>query len=177
MCQNHQKCLKQCLDQTPAINSGVEGERTQLEITMGPNSSRCSITLATYLATDWRCSWWCIHALFQDWFWISMCSAICANTQWSYNSSTAILFGLPCCMGYISVQFAYAYSNMLHEYNVDYVGRGGRKVMSSYQHSSAEQKSFFFLSSERLTFYQFKLSLSNVETWLWLLTPAKRRAR
>jgi len=67
-CQNHQKCLKQCLDQTPAINSGAERERTQLEATMGPNSSRCSITLAAYLATARQCSWWCTHASFQTGF-------------------------------------------------------------------------------------------------------------
>lgn len=53
--------------------------------------------LPTYLATDWRCSWCCIHASFQDWFWISMCGAICANTQWSCHSPAAILQGKSCC--------------------------------------------------------------------------------
>lgn len=105
----------------------------------GPNPSRCSITLATYFATDLECSWCCIYASFQGCFWVSVCTASCANSQRCYHSSTAIAVGMPYFMGCISVQyFLFA---LLHKQNVNHVVRTRQKITCSYQCSSSGKKS------------------------------------
>lgn len=155
MCQNHQKCLKQCLDQTPAINSGTERERNQLEITMGPNSSRCSITLATYLPCNrlevQSMLYTCIVSglLLNFHVWCHLCQhSVVLPLPCSHPARDVLLHGMFLCSLCLSTATCFTR-------NVDYVGKDRWKVMCSYQSSSAGQISSNFLSAERFTFHQF----------------------
>lgn len=138
MCQNHQKCLKQCLDQTSAINSGVERESSQLEITMGQILADVQLHLLPTLQQTQSAVGVVYTHLFKVVFEF-VCTASCANSQRCYHSSTAIAVGMPYFMGCISVQyFLFAW---LHKQNVNHVVRTGQKITCSYQCSSSGKKS------------------------------------